>query len=101
MTHQQHSGTTGATAAQGRRTAAVSSCPTPQWPSGPRLWGCPNRYFNAPTPLLSAMWFPPGERAMSSVVALNFNQVGIAVTLVMGGWMVDKGGGGGPRWGLR
>jgi hypothetical protein len=27
------------------------------------------------------------------VISLNFNQVGIALALVVGGWMVDEGGG--------
>ncbi len=57
------------------------------------LVGLSQPFFQCTPPLLSATWFPPGERAMSSAVALNFNQVGIAVALVMGGWMVDKGGG--------
>jgi hypothetical protein len=36
--------------ARGRWTAAASSRPTPRWPLGPRLWGCPNRSSNAPPP---------------------------------------------------
>ena len=36
--------------------------------------------------------FASNERATSSVIALNFNQVGIAAALVVGGLVVDGEG---------
>jgi hypothetical protein len=68
--------------------------PYPVMAHGTAPVGLSQPFFQCTPPLLSATWFPPGERATSSMVALNFNQVGIATALVVGGWMVNKGGGG-------
>ncbi len=57
------------------------------------LVGLSQPFFKCTPPLLNVTWFPPGKRAMSSAVALNFNRVGIARALVVGGWMVNEGGG--------
>jgi hypothetical protein len=56
---------------------------------GTVLVGFAQPFFQCTPPLLSAVWFASNERATSSAVALNFNQVGIAATLIVGGYMVD------------
>ena len=42
-------------------------------------------FFQCTPPLLSATWFAPDERALSTAVAINFNQVGIATAFIAGG----------------
>eukprot|EP00435_Cladocopium_sp_Y103_P056463 s344_g19.t1 len=42
-------------------------------------------FFQCTPPLLSATWFAPDERALSTAVAINFNQVGIATAFLAGG----------------
>ena len=44
-------------------------------------------FFQCTPPLLSAQWFASSERATSTAVALNFNQVGIATAFLVGGAM--------------
>jgi len=57
---------------------------------GTILVGFAQPFFQCTPPLLSAMWFASNERATSSAIALNFNQVGIAAALIVGGYMVDE-----------
>jgi len=56
---------------------------------GTLLVGMAQPFFQCTPPLLSAQWFASNERATSSAVALNFNQVGIAAAFVVGGTMAD------------
>mmetsp|Transcript_9796 Transcript_9796/g.20724 ORF Transcript_9796/g.20724 Transcript_9796/m.20724 type:complete len:655 (-) Transcript_9796:256-2220(-) len=56
---------------------------------GTLLVGMAQPVFQCTPPLLSAQWFASNERATSSAVALNFNQVGIAAAFVVGGTMAD------------
>jgi predicted MFS family arabinose efflux permease len=57
---------------------------------GTVLVGFAQPFFQCTPPLLSAVWFASNERATSSAIALNFNQVGIAAALIVGGYMVDE-----------
>lgn len=71
----------------------VYGLPTyPYMATGTILVGFAQPFFQCTPPLLSATWFASNERATSSAIALNFNQVGIAAALVVGGWMVDGEG---------
>ena len=71
----------------------VYGLPTyPYMAAGTILVGFAQPFFQCTPPLLSATWFASNERATSSAIALNFNQVGIAAALVVGGWMVDGEG---------
>jgi len=56
---------------------------------GTLMVGAAQPFFQCTPPLLSAQWFASNERATSSAIALNFNQVGIAAAFVVGGMMVD------------
>lgn len=47
-------------------------------------------FFQCTPPLLSAQWFASSERATSTAVALNFNQVGIATAFLVGGAMATS-----------
>lgn len=61
--------------------------PYPILVAGTLMVGMAQPFFQCTPPLLSAQWFASNERATSSAVALNFNQVGIAVAFVMAGKM--------------
>ena len=50
--------------------------------------GAAQPFFQCSPPLLSATWFGSRERALSTAVAINFNQVGIATAFIVGGAMV-------------
>ena len=47
--------------------------------------GAAQPFFQCTPPLLSAQWFGSDERATSTAVALNFNQIGIATAFLVGG----------------
>jgi sugar phosphate permease len=60
---------------------------------GTILVGAAQPFFQCTPPLLSALWFASSERATSTAVALNFNQIGIATAFLVGGAMaVDSVG---------
>ena len=60
---------------------------------GTVLVGAAQPFFQCTPPVLSATWFAPSERATSTAVALNFNQIGIATAFLVGGAMAtDKNG---------
>ena len=60
---------------------------------GTILVGISQPFFQCTPPLLSATWFAPSERATSTAIALNFNQIGIATAFLVGGAMaVDRTG---------
>lgn len=54
---------------------------------GTILVGISQPFFQCTPPLLSATWFAPSERATSTAIALNFNQIGIATAFLVGGAM--------------
>jgi MFS family permease len=54
---------------------------------GTVLVGFAQPFFQCTPPLLSATWFASTERATSTAIALNFNQIGIAVAFIVGGAM--------------
>lgn len=54
---------------------------------GTLLVGAAQPFFQCTPPLLSAQWFGSDERATSTAVALNFNQIGIATAFLVGGAM--------------
>ena len=54
---------------------------------GTLMVGAAQPFFQCTPPLLSAMWFASDERATSTAVALNFNQIGIATAFLVGGAM--------------
>jgi hypothetical protein len=60
---------------------------------GTVLVGMAQPFFQCTPPLLSAMWFAQDERATSTAVALNFNQIGIAIAFLVGGSMATTSGG--------
>ena len=50
------------------------------------LVGIAQPFFQCTPPLLSATWFGSKERALSTAVAINFNQVGIGSAFLLGGY---------------
>ncbi|GMI01740.1 hypothetical protein TrVE_jg7188 [Triparma verrucosa] len=62
-----------------------SITPYPLLLAGTILVGLSQPFFQCTPPLLSATWFGSNERAMSTAVALNFNQIGIAGAFLIGG----------------
>ena len=54
---------------------------------GTVLVGAAQPFFQCTPPLLSATWFAQDERARATAIALNFNQIGIAIAFVGGGIM--------------
>eukprot|EP00521_Asterionellopsis_glacialis_P006048 CAMPEP_0195280646 /NCGR_PEP_ID=MMETSP0707-20130614/249_1 /TAXON_ID=33640 /ORGANISM="Asterionellopsis glacialis, Strain CCMP134" /LENGTH=582 /DNA_ID=CAMNT_0040339425 /DNA_START=306 /DNA_END=2054 /DNA_ORIENTATION=- len=55
--------------------------------AGTLMVGAAQPFFQCTPPLLSAQWFASDERATSTAVALNFNQIGIATAFLVGGSM--------------
>lgn len=60
---------------------------------GTVMVGAAQPFFQCTPPALSATWFAPSERATSTAVALNFNQIGIATAFLVGGTMATDGDG--------
>ena len=60
---------------------------------GTVMVGAAQPFFQCTPPVLSATWFAPSERATSTAVALNFNQIGIATAFLVGGAMATDGDG--------
>ena len=61
--------------------------PYPLLVIGTLMVGAAQPFFQCTPPLLSALWFASDERATSTAVALNFNQIGIATAFLVGGAM--------------
>ena len=61
--------------------------PYPLLVIGTLMVGAAQPFFQCTPPLLSAQWFAASERATSTAVALNFNQIGIATAFLVGGYM--------------
>lgn len=57
---------------------------------GTILVGAAQPFFQCTPPLLSAQWFASDERATSTAIALNFNQIGIATAFLVGGCMATS-----------
>ena len=64
--------------------------PYSQEVAGTLLVGAAQPFFQCTPPLLSADWFGADERALSTAVAINFNQVGIATAFLVGGAMAQS-----------
>jgi hypothetical protein len=76
--------------------AATATSTVPAFPfmlAGTVLVGAAQPFFQCTPPLLSAMWFGSDERATSTAIALNFNQIGIATAFLVGGTMATTGEG--------
>ena len=58
--------------------------------AGTVLVGAAQPFFQCTPPMLSATWFASDERATSTAVALNFNQIGIATAFLVGGSMAAE-----------
>jgi len=67
----------------------------PYWSllTGTILVGAAQPFFQCTPPLLSATWFGSDERATSTAIALNFNQIGIATAFLVGGEMATSADG--------
>jgi len=61
--------------------------PYPLLLAGTLMVGAAQPFFQCTPPMLSALWFASDERATSTAVALNFNQIGIATAFLVGGEM--------------
>ncbi len=64
----------------------------PYWSiiAGTIMVGASQPFFQCTPPLLSATWFASDERATSTAIALNFNQIGIATAFLVGGEMATS-----------
>ena len=67
--------------------SALPLVPYPIIVLGTVFVGMAQPFFQCTPPLLSAKWFAASERATSTAVALNFNQIGIATAFLVGGAM--------------
>lgn len=79
-------------AAVASATAGSGSDLVPFWSilAGTIMVGAAQPFFQCTPPLLSATWFASNERATSTAVALNFNQIGIATAFLIGGEMATS-----------
>lgn len=84
-------GLAAATTADSSSTAAAAGL-VPYWSivAGTVLVGAAQPFFQCTPPMLSATWFASNERATSTAVALNFNQIGIATAFLVGGGMATS-----------
>mmetsp|Transcript_20995 Transcript_20995/g.58120 ORF Transcript_20995/g.58120 Transcript_20995/m.58120 type:complete len:569 (-) Transcript_20995:328-2034(-) len=57
---------------------------------GTLMVGMAQPFFQCTPPVLSATWFASSERATSTAIALNFNQIGIATAFLVGGSMATS-----------
>lgn len=58
--------------------------------AGTVMVGAAQPFFQCTPPMLSATWFASDERAKSTAIALNFNQIGIATAFLVGGGMATS-----------
>jgi hypothetical protein len=72
---------------------AAGLVPYPLVVIGTLMVGAAQPFFQCTPPLLSAQWFGSDERATSTAIALNFNQVGIATAFLVGGAMANSAAG--------
>lgn len=71
-------------------SAGAGLVPYPLVLVGTLMVGAAQPFFQCTPPLLSAQWFASDERATSTAVALNFNQIGIATAFLVGGAMATS-----------
>jgi len=57
---------------------------------GTVMVGLAQPFFQCTPPALSATWFPADERATSTAIALNMNQIGIGIAFLVGGVMATS-----------
>jgi hypothetical protein len=81
------------TTATDNAAAAALLMPYPLVVIGTVMVGAAQPFFQCTPPLLSAQWFGSDERATSTAIALNFNQVGIATAFLVGGAMANSAAG--------
>jgi MFS family permease len=83
--------TTGVAAASGGDALAAAGL-VPYWSliAGTVMVGAAQPFFQCTPPMLSATWFGSNERATSTAIALNFNQIGIATAFLVGGGMATS-----------
>jgi hypothetical protein len=81
--------------AAGGDAVEAASALQPYWSviAGTVMVGAAQPFFQCTPPLLSATWFASDERATSTAVALNFNQIGIATAFLVGGEMATSADG--------
>lgn len=79
----------------GAATGTMGNDLVPYWSVlvGTIMVGAAQPFFQCTPPLLSATWFASDERATSTAVALNFNQIGIATAFIVGGEMATDADG--------
>jgi FLVCR family feline leukemia virus subgroup C receptor-related protein len=72
--------------------AQVGADLVPFWSllTGTIMVGAAQPFFQCTPPMLSATWFASDERATSTAIALNFNQIGIATAFLIGGEMATS-----------
>jgi FLVCR family feline leukemia virus subgroup C receptor-related protein len=80
--------------------SAEGLVPYPLIVIGTLLVGAAQPFFQCTPPLLSAQWFASDERATSTAVALNFNQIGIATAFLVGGALATSTAGLAKYFGL-
>jgi len=68
--------------------------------AGTVMVGAAQPFFQCTPPMLSATWFASDERATSTAIALNFNQIGIATAFLVGGGMATDPSGLAKYFGL-
>ena len=56
--------------------------------AGTILVGAAQPFFQCTPALLAAAWFGPNERVLATTVAINANQIGIAMSYIVGAYMV-------------
>jgi hypothetical protein len=84
------SGAVGSTATTTTTTTASVLVDYPWIVAGTVLVGIAQPFFQCTPPLLSAKWFANNERSTSTAIALNFNQIGIAIAFLVGGAMATS-----------
>jgi|AntRauTorckE5430_2_1112549.scaffolds.fasta_scaffold04201_3 FLVCR family feline leukemia virus subgroup C receptor-related protein len=79
----------GATSVDPASAVQVGADLVPFWSvlAGTIMAGAAQPFFQCTPPMLSATWFASDERATSTAIALNFNQIGIAIAFLVGGEM--------------
>jgi len=82
----------GAATADPAAAAQVGADLVPFWSvlTGTIMVGAAQPFFQCTPPMLSATWFASDERATSTAIALNFNQIGIATAFLVGGEMATS-----------
>lgn len=83
-------GSLGLAAASTSDASAAGLAPYWSIVAGTVMVGAAQPFFQCTPPMLSATWFASNERATSTAIALNFNQIGIATAFLVGGGMATS-----------